>query len=171
MGSDTLSILPQLRWGRGTIRRTVEGRAPARVVGDQSQDTLEIPQYFRRWNPHRHNAIGSQPLIASFIPLRPGTAFMRLPVHLDAQLRTVAVEIERIRSGRMLFAPVESPSTATKLLPQKHLGKGKRTPQRSGPAIRFARAFQHAARSRSSCATPSTMLRMVPLPETSSGRN
>jgi hypothetical protein len=114
---------------------------------DVDQRPLQIFQHIDRCNAQRENSMLSQPFIAPFIPRRLIAAIVRLAVYLHAQLGLVAVEVEIIRSCRMLFAPVVAGLKATQLLPEQHLWQGHFAPQLLRAAVSFAGAFEHVIRS------------------------
>ena len=169
MQSESSLILPQLVWGRGTVRRTVEGRTLACVGVEEGQYPFHVPQHLRGRDTQGRNSIPGKPSIAQRILVGPVSTIVGLSVRFHAQLRSIAVKIENIWSRRMLFAPLVPGLTSSKLLPQQNFRQAHFASKRSRAAIRFARAFDHMAGSVSRFARPSTMLRMVPLPREAGG--
>ena len=162
-------ILPRRSRGRGTVRRTVEARALARVKADIRQHPLQIPQHLGRRNPQRSDALFHDPRVAPYVTRRPRSTVVRLPIHLDAKLGGVAIEVERVGPRRMLLAPMEARLPPPKLLPQQNFRKAHLAPESFGLALGFSCSYEHETRSRPRFARPSTMLRMVPLPQQAGG--
>jgi len=169
MVADPSEILPQPSWGRGTVRRTVEGRALARVSVDEGQHSFDVAQNFRRRNPNGHHIMHGKPGIAPRVFARPLASVMRFAVHLDAQLRGVAIEVEIIGAGGMLLAPFVTPYSSSELLPKQHFRQAHLAAEGVRATIGLAGAFEHVLISLSRFARPSTMLRMVPLPQQAGG--
>ena len=167
------SFLPELVSGRGTARRSrgVEGCALRGVCDDTTKDCIEIAQDVCRRDTQRDDPLCFEPGVASGIALRSVAAIVRFAINLDAKPRGMAIEIERIDACGMLPSPFVSHAAFAQLLSQQDLRQGHLAPRRARAAKRFGCAPDHAARSPKRRANPSTMLRMVPLPETSSGRN
>ena len=163
------SILPQLIWGRGTVRRTVEGRTLACVSVDEGHYSFHVAQQLRGRDAQGCDLMPDKPRIPQRIPERLVSTIMRFSVDLDAQLCSIAVKIESIWSRRMLFAPLVPGLTSSKLPPQQDFGQAHLASEGSRAAISFACAFDHLAGSCSRFARPSTMLRMVPLPREAGG--
>jgi hypothetical protein len=140
------------------------------VSFDESHYALKVAKHLRRRNAHRQNSMGRQPNVASGIAEGAITAFMRLSIHLHAQLRSIAVEVQRVHARRMLLAPVEARLLPPQLLLEQHLGEAHRAPQFSRAAVGLSSAFEHVTRSIPRLRRdPSTMLRMVPLPQQAGG--
>src|SRR5213082_2438703 len=91
---------------------------------------------------------------------------MRLAIHFDCQSCIAAEEVDDIRPGGMLSPKFESVGTLSKPMPENHFWQ-RHLASKLARALRRARSclggniLQH---------DPSTVLRTVPLPETSSGR-
>ena len=152
------------------MRSMVEGRALARVAGNRNYNTVEIAKNFDRRDSQRRDAVGRQPSIPSRVSRRAISMAMALPVHFDAQLRRVTIEVQRIRTRRMLLSPFMPHSVLSKLFPKQDFRKAELPTVLARLAVGLSISLQHFAGPVSRCARPSTMLRMVPLPETSSGR-
>jgi hypothetical protein len=165
------SFLPELVSGRGTARRSrvVEGQARTRFGNDPAQDRIKVPENLGRRNPQRRNPATSQPGIPSRIARRSLPKTMRLAIHLDREPCIAAVEIETERTGRMLVTKLEPGRPLAQFSPQQRLGQAHRTTPRSRSLHGVPAPFRRMILEHRTC--PSTMLRMVPLPETSSGRN
>jgi hypothetical protein len=170
--STPLKFLPELVSGRGTARRSrgVEGCALPNTLRNEEQNTLEVVQNIGGRNAQRLDPARAKPSIPGSITSRPIAPRVRLAIHFDAKLRPIAVEIERIRSRGMLLAPFKPGLRAAKLLPQQHFGQRHLPPQFARSVIGFAGTPDHLPAPKRRI-NRSTMLRMVPLPETSSGRN
>ena len=166
MGSGAPSFLPELVSGRGTARRSrvVEGQAGADFGDDAAQNRVGVPQDFYRRDAQGCDAGLKQPGVA----LRPVAPVMRFTVYFDRQAGVAAKEIEAVRPGGMLPTEFYTSLLFAKDPPEDHLRQRHFTPK----ATRVANSAFSSLR----CdvpeqgAGPSTMLRMVPLPETSSGR-
>jgi hypothetical protein len=98
------------------------------------------------------------------------TAFMRLPIHLNAQFRSIAVEIQRVRTRRVLLAPMQIPLLLSQLLPEQHLRQAHRASKFTRAPVGFSLTFKHLLRFPPRLRRgPSTMLRLVPLPQQAGG--
>ena len=164
------SILPELVSGRGTARRSrvVEGQACARCVDYTLGASVGIAQDLSGGNPQRRDPSLGKEGIAFRIALRPVAHVVRDTIDLDPQPCIAAIKVEDEIVTAVLATKLEAIGAGLKHAPQQNFG------QRHFPAqlARFANGsggrfwrniFQHRK-------NPSTMLRMVPLPETSSGR-
>jgi len=148
----------------------VEGRALARVLANQPDNALDIPQHFSRRNSQRQNPIHRKPGITSLVSGRAGPSLMRLAVNLDAQLGCITVEVERVNPRRMLVSPVMAEATPSQAVPQDDLRECHFPALCLGLSPRLTRSLKHGPRPFPRFARPSTMLRMVPLPQQSWGR-
>ena len=161
-------ILPELVSGRGTARRSrvVEGQPCDGERKDRVGDVIRRGQNARRRDAESADSRLRQPGVAAFVPLAPHR--MGRPIDLDRQSRIGAIGIEYIRPAWMLTAELASARRAAQSLPQQHLRQG-HLPSQSPCAAdtAMARVRRNVLEHR---VHPSTMLRMVPLPETSSGR-
>ena len=162
------SILPELASGRGTSRRSrmVEGQASLRLVDNPAKDRVRIFEDIGGRNTQCLDSSGPQALVPNVIPPGPVAARMRLPVHFDRQPRVGAEKIQHIGSGRMLASKLQAIRALSKPMPDDDLGQShlatKLACAARGSRLRlWCDVFQHF---------PSTVLRTVPLPETSSGR-
>ena len=163
------SFLPELVSGRGTAQRSwvVEGKACSRLGSNQPRDRVQVLQNFSRRDANGVNARGCEPLISGQISDGPITCKVSPSVNLDREPSIAAKEIEDVRATWVLPPKFESVRPGAKPPPkqdfrQAHLfAKAPRAARRSASRL-WCDISQHS---------PSTMLRMVPLPETSSGRN
>ncbi|BCA58712.1 hypothetical protein HMP06_1481 [Sphingomonas sp. HMP6] len=171
--SACLTFLPERVSGRGTVRRSrmVEGCTLACAQGDETENPVQMSQNINRRNTKGDNAAFGHPGVARGIPRWSVSPAMRLAVDLDAKLGRVAIEVERIVARRVLLSPIMTSAAAAQLLPEQHLGQRQFMAQLARSVPSFAGSPDHRACSPKRRANPSTMLRMVPLPETSSGRN
>jgi hypothetical protein len=142
----------------------VEGQAIASLRHDVTDDGIQIAQYLARRNPQNFHAMLGQKNIVPRIPLRPIPARVDFPIHLHSQPSRRAVEVEHIGPRRMLSAKPQALGPIAQDTPQDHLGQRQFTTQTPRSPYRPARLRRYAHR-------PSTMLRMVPLPKHSLGRN
>ncbi len=171
MGAEVTLFLPELVSGRGTARhsRVVEGQTRNASGHYANGNRVQIPQHLKRRNTQRRDAACIEPGITPAI--RPGanSAAMPLTIDLDRQSRIAAKEIENVGAARMLPPKLQTARSRSQYLPQQHLRQRHLSAQ-------LPRALYRSERSRwrlisQHRLSPSTMLRMVPLPETSSGRN
>ena len=156
-----LKILPGT--GRGTARRVVEGQALQASLHDEIHNGAQIGKHVASWNPQNVHGVASQPPIPILVPLRLVSAIVRLSVDLDRERGIETIEVEYIGAGGMLSAELDTCGTLAQFAPKKHFRQCHGLAKRARVSDGFSWSHQH-------CASPSTMLRMVPLPETSSGR-
>jgi hypothetical protein len=164
------SILPGLASGRGTARhsRVVEGQARCRLIDDPLNYDVGIIEDFVSSYPKSFNSGGEQPCISSCVPRRTIASGVGLAIDFNRQTRVTAEEVENVLSGGMLSTEFETAGPTAKRLPKYHFrkrhlaSKPTSVPSRSFLRLR-CNVLEHQP-------GPSTMLRMVPLPETSSGR-
>jgi hypothetical protein len=161
-------ILPELGSGRGTARRSrvVEGQARRRFVNNPPQHRVRVVEHGSCRNTQRLNSNRLQPFVTRGISLRTVAARMGLTVDLHGKPGIAAEKIEHISACRMQPAELQPGRALAEPMPEDHFGKGHLTPQpaRVGCGTRSrlrCDVFEHG---------PSTVLRTVPLPETSSGR-
>ena len=159
------SILPELCSGRGTARhrRGVEGRARRRLAKNVPHHGVEIAKDIARGDAQRFDAVCGEQGVPPGISRGPILEAMRLAIDFDAQPRLGAVEIEDIRTRRMLATKFQPVRAGAKLCPQGNFGKREGAAQCSRSSNCLARFAQHSV-------CPSTMLCMVPLPKQSLGR-
>jgi hypothetical protein len=170
MPIEPLSFLPELVSGRGTARqsRVVEGQPGCRFGNDATDDPVGVPQYLHCRNTKRRNPGPKKPRIARFVAQGAVAASMGFAVDFDSQPRVAAEKVENERPGRMLAAKFEAGWALSERLPNLHLwhahfsAKASRAANGDRAGL-WCDVFEHAS-------GPSTMLRMVPLPEKSSGR-
>lgn len=145
------------------MRSMVEGAAPTGLRHDMLHNTVDISKDIARWNAQHVDTACVQPCIPCGIVGRARPAIMGLAIHLDRQLSLRTVKIEHISPGWMLPPEFESVWAGAQFAPQQYVGQAHRAAQLACARYRRSRPIQHRA-------PPSTMLRMAPLPETSSGR-
>ncbi len=165
------SFLPELVSGRGTARRSrvVEGQSRTRLGNDPAENCIGIAKNFDSRNAHSPDAARREPGIPSSVSLRPIAKPVHLAIHFDREPGIATVEIKTEFAGGMFMPKFESCRPLAKLSPEETFGQAHLAPSRPrlphSPFASFRRMIlEHRARR-------STMLRMVPLPETSSGRN
>ena len=156
-------ILPEIVSGRGTARRVVEGQARRCRVQHVRHDRIEIAQNIARRDTQRFDPMFGEQCVTTGVALGPRFKFMCRPIDFDAQPLLSAVEIQDVRTSRMLPTKFEAVGAGAKLRPQRNFGERHRTPK-------LARASDSLARFAQPRACPATMLCMVPLPKQSLGR-
>jgi hypothetical protein len=132
----------------------VEGLAPSENVSDR---TLKIRQNLQRRNAKGPETLRHQPFVTCLVASWNGTTIVRGSIHLDRQPRREAHEIQDERTCRMLSSELETAGALPECAPQQNLGQRHLPSQPASLADRRAWTCQHRA-------SPSTMLRMVPLP-------
>jgi len=157
-------FLPKLCLGRGTARRVVEGQPRQNAIYDLHNHGIKIVEYSRRSDPQSFDTMAGQHSVALGIPFRLIASTMRLAINFYAEARGWAVEIQRIGTGRMLASKFETGRSLTQRRPQQHFRKRHLPAQNARASYCLGWFPEHGA-------GPSTMLRMVPLPKTSLGRN
>ncbi len=157
-------FLPKFHLGRGTVRRTVEGQAIASLSDDIANDAVQIAKHLAGRNTQDGHAMLREKRIAPRVPLRPVSPLMGFPIDLHRKLCRRAVEVEHIRPRRMLPAKTQAFRPLAQDTPQHDLRQRQVAPEMSRSSYRPARLRRYSHR-------PSTMLRMVPLPKHSLGRN
>jgi len=170
-GGETFSILPELVSGRGTAPRSwvVEGQPRTRLRNDAAHDRVEIAEDLLRRYAQGRDAMREELGVPSCIHSWTLSSPMRFAIDLDREPRVAAVEVETECARRMLVPEFEPRRPLPQQPPQQHFGQAhgpSPTPRalHGAPATLRRMILEHRE-------SPSTMLRMVPLPETSSGRN
>ena len=158
MGSN--SILPELVSGRGTARRVVEGQSRRCRVQHVRHDRIEIAQNIARRDTQRFDPMFGEQRVTTGVALGPLFKFMCRPIDFDAQPLLSAVEIQNVRTSRMLPTKFQAIRTEAKLCPQRNFGKRHDAAQLARSSNGLTWFAQH-------CACPTTMRRMVPLPKQS----
>jgi hypothetical protein len=123
----------------------------------ESHHRLKLAKDFPGWNAPSSVALRHQPFVAGFVPGRIAAAVVGFAVDLDGEVRFQADEIEDERPGRMLPSPFEPTRSFAQLAPEQHLGERHFPPKLARLADGRAWSGQHRA-------SPSTVLRTVPLP-------
>ncbi len=157
-------ILPKLCLGRGTVRRTVEGQAVASLCHDVTDDCIQIAKHVAGWDPQDGYPMPGQERIPPHATLRLVPALMDFAIHLNRHPRHRAVKVQHIRPRRMLPTKPQVIGALAQDAPQYDLRQRHVPPQSPCFPYRPARLRRYSHR-------PSTMLRMVPLPKHSLGRN
>jgi hypothetical protein len=144
------------------MRSMVEGLRWLSLKGHQSHYTVQIRQDLARRNSDGSKSLVRKPFVASLIMDRRKPSIMDFAVYFDGKARLETSEIEDVRSRRMLAPELEAGGALAELAPEKNFGQGHVFAELSGLADRLAGAGQHGFLS-GRC-SPSTILRMVPLP-------
>jgi hypothetical protein len=147
----------------------VEGQPRSCLGHNILEHCIDIAQHLNRRDPQGCDAAGSEPIVSPLVARRPVAPLMSRAIDFDREPSVAAVEVENINSGGMLPPKLEPAWPLSKRLPEQHFRQGHlaaklaRISNRSVLSL-WRNVLEHVA-------GPSTMLRMVPLPETSSGRN
>jgi hypothetical protein len=166
----TISILPELVSGRGTARRSrvVEGQPQDRLRDNSAHYGIKVRKHLASRDSQSLDSSGTEPRVSRGVSLGSTATVMRFSVELDGEPRIAAEEVEIVRPGRMLASELQTCGSGSKHLPEEHFreahfaAQAACLPNRSSSAS-WRDVLEHGV-------GPSTMLRMVPLPETSSGR-
>ena len=118
-------ILPELVSGRGTALRSrvVEGQARNRCPKHSIGFAFNILQYFRCGNAKGFNTLFVKPIVSRHILIRAITKIMRHTINLHRKPRIITIEIENIRTGRMLPPEFQAIRSLPKLLPEHDFRK------------------------------------------------
>jgi hypothetical protein len=152
MMGDVLAILPGT--GRGTSRRLVEGLALRQNAGKRP---LHIVQDVARGQTQRTIALRNQPFVPRLVAERDAAAVVRFSVDFNRKACGKADEVENERSGGMLATPFMPRRSRPELPPEQHFRQRHLPPQLARGADRCTGTPKHRA-------SPSTVLRTVPLP-------
>ncbi len=150
------------------MRSMVEGQPRKRRRNDAAHHCLHIPQRRSCRDAQDRDTSLRTPPITRGISHWLIAARMHFAIDLDRQPSVTAVKVEDIAATGMLAAKLQPRRAGAKNVPQQHFGQRHGAAQAAG-TVDAARGsfrrdvFQHPH-------FPSTMLRMVPLPEQSSGR-
>ena len=86
----------------------VEGAQDSKLLRRESNDGvrrfIDIAAQLRRRNTHHCHAVFLQPSVTLFVVLRPIAHVVAYAVDLDGEMRFRAIEVEHVRSNRMLEA-------------------------------------------------------------------
>ena len=139
------------------MRSMVEG-----LVGrNRTQNVLHyrrhIVEHRSSRDPKNAQSLTSKPSIASEIPLRSFAAPMHFAINFDNEPMIGAEEVEHIAPRRMLTTELQPAGPLAEFGPEDHLRQRQLAAQAACSADGAAGPGQHFA-------SPSTMLRMVPLP-------
>ena len=146
----------------------VEGQPGAGFCEDAAQDRVGILENFHGGDTQGHDPGGEKPGVASRITLGAVAPVVGFAIDFDRQACVAAEEIEAVRAGWMLPTEFDAGILTTQRLPENDFRKRHLATKSAGiadgaPSSLRCDVPEHGA-------GPSTMLRMVPLPETSSGR-
>ncbi|KRA81420.1 hypothetical protein ASD76_12775 [Altererythrobacter sp. Root672] len=146
----------------------MEGQASTRKLNERLHRRIAVTQHIARWNSDRFNAHPIEPQVTPAIERRALGIVAGIPIHLNRKPGVAAKEVEHERPGWVLATELEPVGTLAKPLPQENFRQRYGLAQAPGCAnaasFRFrCYAFEHAVN------PPSTMLRMVPLPEQARG--
>jgi hypothetical protein len=146
----------------------VEGQAQDRFCHDPAHHAIEVRQHLPSRDSHRFDTRSSEPAVSRGVAGGTVSPLMGFAVDLYRKACIAAEEVEVVRAGRMLASEFQACRSGSKHLPEENFRKA----QFSAEAARLSNGSSSAARRDvlEHCGCPSTMLRMVPLPETSSGR-
>jgi len=121
----------------------VEGSGTT-FVNDQLQHTIEILEHIACGNSNRPNACLRQPLVAIRVGTRSIAKIVTCTVYLDAQARSVAIEIEHVRTGGMLLPKFEAIRPLPQMLPQHDLREAHLPSEFASPFDIPSRASEHS---------------------------
>jgi len=171
-GGEPSSFLPELVSGRGTTRhrRVVEGQPRTCSYDNMAYYALNISEYvYRRYSQCRDTS-RCEPSISTSIALRPVSTAVRFAIDLDRQPRITAIEVEtKLFPCRALSPKFQVAGPLSQLLPKQNFWQRHLATEPTRLSNRLHLSLRCDVSEHSPC--PSTMLRMVPLPEPSSGRN
>jgi hypothetical protein len=141
----------------------VEGHAYGRDGDDVPNHSIRIAQHIPCGDPQSPDSMHGEQSIPLRVTYRSVAAIMHLTIHLNRKPRRSTVEIEHERPRRMLPPELHTRRSGPQHSPQRNFRHRHGSTQSPRVAHCLPRLVEHRA-------GPSTMLRMVPLPETSSGR-
>jgi hypothetical protein len=169
-GEGDASVLPELVSGRGTAQRSgvVEGQARRCFIDDPAENRIGTFENVSGRNGQCLDPGFAEPIVSCLIALRSMSARMSLAIDFDRQASVAAEEIKHEGTSRMLPPELQSGGTLPQPMPQENFRETHLPAQVSSLAAgACARIGRDILKRR---LYPSTMLRMVPLPQTSSGR-
>jgi len=82
------------------------------------QNAIEVLQHVRRRNSHGSDFRLSKPLVASSVACWCVPEPMNCAVHFDAQARMLAIEVQHIRTGRVLSPELQPVGARAQVLPE-----------------------------------------------------
>jgi hypothetical protein len=145
----------------------VEGQARLSRHGYSPHHRLQITKHFARRNPQRLDPMRRKPRVAARIVFRSIGTLVHLTINFDSKPCITAIEIEGVIPAWMLSAELKTIRPPPQNLPQHDFGRRHGAAQAARLIHRSSFGFwRYVPKDH----FPSTMLRMVPLPETSSGR-
>src|SRR5580704_6999364 len=84
----------------------VEGAHDSKLLRRESNDgvrrIIDIAAQLRRWDAHHCHAVFLEPSVALFVMLRPIAHVVAYAVDLDGEVCLWTIEVEHVRSDRML---------------------------------------------------------------------
>ena len=82
---------------------------------------FEIGQHFFRWNAQSQNSGSGKPEITRLISLRSVTEIMRITIDFDREPGIAAIEIQNVRTARMLAAEFQAKRALAQFAPKQAL--------------------------------------------------
>jgi hypothetical protein len=140
----------------------VEGDSCTGLCHDQPDDRIEIAQDIAGRDPQCADTCLPQRPITRDITLGAITAAMRFAVDFNRQPSIAAKEVKYVGTQRMLTSEFQSVRPGTQDSPKQHL-------RQAHSAAKSSRAIYPSSLPLGHRISPSTMLRMVPLPAKSRG--
>ena len=114
------------------------GDPGARCGSDHGEGGVDVFQYEASAEPEGFDALTSKPFIPMGIADGSVGRTVALPIHLDAEARPRAVEVEDVGAQRVLLAEVEALlSPGLEALPEQGLGQGQGSAQAPGQGVGF----------------------------------
>jgi hypothetical protein len=147
-GFKDASLSSPMKWGRGTVRRTVVGAVDKRRghSHDAVHRFVKRAHHVAGGDAHDCHSSRCEPRVAAKVALRPTADIVAHAVDLDRQPGLRAIEIEHIRADRVPTAKYrQSRRALTQPVPQSRLRRGERTPKATGVGDRFRRCSHRMA--------------------------
>jgi hypothetical protein len=124
---------------------------------NKGHDPSHILQNFVGSYPQGSVIMRHKPFVPRLVVRRAASPLMRFPIYLNGQSGGQTNEVEDESAGGVLTSEFETARALPKFAPEQDFGQRHITAEAACPADSRARSPQHSA-------SPSTMLRMVPLP-------
>ena len=105
------------------MRSTVEGSLGLRLAAsfafpdDQMNDSLNIFENLPCWDSQGLDHLDGKPFVTPYVSLRIGAHSMNFAIDLNGEARRRAVEVQHIRTERMLSAEFEAARTHSQYRP------------------------------------------------------
>jgi len=145
------------------MRSMVEGNcARGAGVDNPLNHGIRVSRYVGSGNAQQANSLAGKPLLAGRIQCRPVAYVMSNAVNFDGQPCFAAEEVEHVGSSGVLATEFQASGSKRKPSPEDNFRRAHR-------ASKFARLLYGSWWSSQHGLFPSTMLRMVPLPEQARG--